>query len=111
MKKIYLCHEFEGIYENAKIITDNIKTLVSYNKSASYISPVHLFGVLYNRVSSKLYSEYCISLLKDCDIMIVFGEKSKTDECINQIEYCKNHNIPIIEYVDYCKKYMNSTKN
>ena len=108
MKKIYLCHDFSGIYDNVKLITDYIKVLISYDKNVSYISPVHLFGILYDKVDSSLYSEYCISLLKDCDMMIVFGEKSKTDECEYQINYCKKHNIPIIEYVDYCK---NTLKN
>ena len=105
MKKVYLCHEFDGVYDNAKIISDYIKTLVTYNKSALYISPVHLFGILYDNIDSKLYSKYCVSLLKDCDMMIVFGEESKSDECIYQIDYCKKHNIPVVEYVDYCKKH------
>ena len=110
MEKIYLCHEFDGIYENAKIITDHIKTLVSYNKFVSYISPTHLFGMLHNRIDSSLYLEYCISLLKDCDLMIVFGDNSKTEECKYQIDYCIKHNIPIIEYVDYCKKYIKKSR-
>ena len=111
MKKIYLCHDFDGVYDNAKTITDYIITLISYNKFASYISPTHLFGMLYDKIDSSLYSEYCISLLKDCNLMIVFGENSKTDECIHQIDYCKKHNIPVIDYVDYCKQYIHkSTK-
>ena len=109
MKKIYLCHEFDGIYENAKIITDYINNLVTYNKFASYISSVHLFGMLHDKIDSSLYSKYCISVLKDCNMMIVFGENSKTNECKYQINYCKKHNIPVIEYVDYCKKYTNKS--
>jgi hypothetical protein len=109
MKKIYLCHDFNGIYDNVKIISDRINSLITYNKFASYISPVHLFGILYDKVEPELYFNYCTSLLKDCDIMIIFGENSKTDECIHQISYCKNLGIPIIEYVDYCKNYMKST--
>ena len=108
MEKIYLCHEFDGIYDNVKIITDYIKTLVSYNKFSAYISPVHLFGILHNRNKS-LYLEYCISVLKDCDMMIVFGENSKNDECKYQIDYCIKNNIPVIEYVDYCKRYIKPT--
>ena len=107
MKKIYLCHEFDGIYDNAKTITSYIKTLVTYNKSAAYISPVHLFGVLYNTIDISSYLNYCTSLLKCCDMMIVFGNNSKNEEGIYQINYCKEHNIPVIEYVDYCKKYIN----
>lgn len=109
MKKVYLCHEFDGIYDNAKLITDYIKSLITYNKFAIYISPVHLFGMLHNIVDSSLYSEYCISLLKDCDMMITFGDQSKNKECTHQINYCKKHNIPVIEYVDYCKKYTNKS--
>ena len=105
MKKFYLCHEFEGIYDNVKTITNYIKELVNCNKNALYISSVHLFGVLHDKIDSSLYSKYCISLLKDCDAMIVFGENSKTTECLYQIDYCKKHNIPVIEYVDYCKNH------
>lgn len=106
MKKVYLCHEFDGVYDNAKIITDHIKTLVSYNKFAAYISPVHLFGMLHNIIDTSLYLEYCTSLLKDCNMMIIFGDQSKNEECIYQINFCKKHNIPVVEYVDYCKSYI-----
>lgn len=105
MKKIYLCHEYGGVYDYAKEIADHIKMLITYNKFASYISPVLSFGMLHDRVDSELYSEYCLSLLKDCNMMIIFEDKSKTEQCLSEIEYCRKHNIPVIEYVDYCKRY------
>ena len=47
MKKVYICHEFGGEYENAKSIVNYIKKLASYDTNVLYISPVLLFGCLF----------------------------------------------------------------
>ena len=105
MKRVYLCHEFGGIYDNSKKITENINVLISYNKKSVYISPILLFGHLYDKVKYSLYIDYCLSELKTCDIMITFGEDSYSKECMIEKEFCKTHNIPIVDYIDYCKRY------
>jgi len=104
--KIYLCHEFDGIYDNAKSIVDYIDKLVSYNSNAVYISSILLFGNLYDRINNDLFIDYKLSILQDCDTMIIFGDKSLTEDCNIEKEYCNQHNIKIIEFIDYCKQYL-----
>ena len=111
MKKIYLCHDFGAIYANVKDISAHIKTLNSYNEHVAYISPTLTFGILYDRITPECYYEYCISLLKDCDMMLVFDGESESDECLIEKEYCRTHKIPIVDYVDYCKRYRGVDKH
>ena len=106
MKKIYICHEYGGIYDNAKIVVNYIKKLVSYNRNNIYISPILLFGMLYDIVPYDMSMEYCLQVLKDCDSMIIFGDESKSKGCIIEKEFCEKNNIPIIEFTDYCKRFM-----
>ena len=105
MKKIYICHEFGGIYENAKKVVDYIEQLVTYNKNAAYISPILTFGCLTDKIDYTLIMDYSLSILQDCDLMITFGDESLSRGCIIEKNYCNDHNIPMIDFVDYCKKY------
>lgn len=111
MKKIYLCHDFGAIYANVKDISAHIKTLYEYNEHAAYISPTLTFGLLYDKTPTECYYKYCTSLLKDCDMMLVFEGESDSDECLFEKTYCKKHRIPIVDYVDYCKQYRGVDKH
>lgn len=111
MKKIYLCHDFGAVYANVKDISAHIKTLFSLNDKVAYISPTLTFGLLYDKVESECYYNYCISLLKDCDMMMTFDGEDTFDECIIEKEYCKSHKIPIVKYSEYCKRYHGDDKN
>lgn len=105
MKKIYLCHDFNGIYDNAKKVIEYIDCLISYNNEALYVSPILLLGSLYYKLDNNLKVKYCLHELKSCDIMITFGKNSLSRDCLTEKEYCKNNNINIIDYIDYCKQY------
>lgn len=103
MKKVYICHEFGGIYDNVKKIVEYINKLVTYDDKVVYISPVLLFGNLYDTIPYDLSIEYCKSVLKDCDMMITFGDESNSTGCMIEKEFCKEHNIEVIDYIDYFK--------
>ena len=49
--------------------------------------------------------DYSLAILNDCDLMITFGDESLSRGCIIEKDYCNDHNIPMIDFVDYCKKY------
>lgn len=106
MKKAYICHEYGGMYDNVKIVVDYIKKLTSYNNNVAYISPILLFGMLYDTIPYEKSIEYCLSILVDCDFMIIFGEESNSKGCSIEKKFCNDNNIPIIEFRDYCKRYM-----
>lgn len=105
MKKVYICHEFGGIYDNAKKVTNYLKELVRCNENIVYISPILTFGVLYDQVNYDIGMDYCIELLKNCDLMITFGKHSESKGCIIEKIYCENHKIPIIDYNEFIKNY------
>jgi len=111
LRKIYLCHEFDGIYSNARDIVEHIDKLVSYNSDAIYISPILLFGNLYDKLRIDLITKYKLDILNGCDAMIIFGNKSQTEDCNIEKSYCNQHNIKIIEFTDYCKQYLELIKN
>lgn len=106
MKKVYICHEFGGEYENAKSIVNYIKKLASYDTNALYISPVLLFGCLYDDIPYDTSIEYCKELLKDCDLMLTFGELSNSTGCMLEKDFCEKKNIKIIDYSDYIAQYI-----
>lgn len=106
MKKVYICHEFGGIYDNAKLIVDYLDKLVSYNEDAVYISPVLMFGSLYDTIDYDKSIEYCKEILKDCDLMITFGDESNSTGCLIEKEFCKDNGIKIIDFVQYCKQFI-----
>ena len=104
MKKVYICHDFQGIYDNAKKVVDYVKKLISINQNCIYISPILLFGFLYDsNLSYDKQMDYCYALLSDCDLMITFGEESMGNGATLEKEYCKSHNIKVMEFSEYCK--------
>ena len=104
MKKIYICHDFQGIYENVKKVVEYIKKLTTINQNCVYISPILLFGFLYDSdLSYDKQMEYCYTLLDECDLMITFGEESIGTGATLEKEYCKSHNIKIIDFSEYYK--------
>lgn len=105
MKKIYISHEFGGIYDNAKEIVDYIKQLISINRNAVYISPVLLYGCVYDTLPYQVSMDYCTEILKDCDMMITFGDKSNSTGCMLEKEFCRLNNIKVIDFEDYRKLY------
>lgn len=107
MKKIYICHEFGGVYDNAKLIVDHIHKLVSFNKRAVYISPVLMFGHLNEQIPYELSMEYCKEILKGCDLMLTFGDASNSRGCMIEKDFCKRRNIKVMDYIDYLKQYTN----
>lgn len=104
LNRIYLCHDFDGIYDNARKIVDYIDKLVSYKSNAVYVSPILLFGSLHDRLPTDLITKYKLSVLQDCDMMIVFDNESESEDCEIEKKYCNQHNIKIIDFIDYCKQ-------
>ena len=104
LNRVYLCYKFDGIYDNAKKIIKYINKLVEYNKNTVYISPILLFGSIYDKLTTDEILEYRLSILKDCDLMIDFKDNSDTEDCEIERKYCGKHNIKIVEFTDYFKK-------
>ena len=95
--RIYISHQYGGKEENKLHVENIIKELVKNNPQHTYVSPIHAVGFLYNDVSYEQGIEYCLDLLKMCDVMYTFGEHSNSKGCIIEKRFCKDNNIPIID--------------
>jgi hypothetical protein len=96
--RIYICHQYSGLEENKIHVESIIKQLVRDNPQHTFISPINCFGYLYNEVSYKQGIEYCLDLLKMCDVMYTFGKWSNSRGCKIEKQFCEDNNIPIKDY-------------
>lgn len=96
-KVVYISHQFGGKKENYDKVTELVTKLSIMYPEICFVSPIHATGFMYDKVSYEQGMEYCLTLLDMCDEMWVFGEFSESIGCMIEKEYCKAHNIPIIE--------------
>lgn len=94
VNKIYICHQYGGDESNKQHIEQIIKALIKKESAYSlYMSPVHALGFLYNDVDYKTGITYCLELLKQCDVMYVFGKYSQSKGCTIEKQFCLMNNI------------------
>ena len=91
---IYISHPYGGKRENIGEIEEIVTGLLIEYPHITFVSPVHTFGFLYDKVDYDMGINYCLELLKNCDEMWVFGDYMCSKGCNIEIEYCKKHNIP-----------------
>ena len=93
---VYISHPYGGKEENLKDIERIVKKLVKTFPNYLFVSPVHAFGFEYDFVPYKAGLSQCLWLLTKCDEMWVFGDYQNSTGCKNEIEYCKEKNIPYL---------------
>ena len=98
---VYISHKFGGKQENMFSVERHIENLVNKYDKITPISPIHNTGFLYNLVTYQKGISFCLDLLKNCDIMVTFGEDSNSKGCMIEKEYCRNNNIPIVDEKDF----------
>lgn len=91
---IYLSHPYGGDEANKAEIARIVLELAAKDKSNVYISPVHCFGYLYDKVAYLHGLGMCMELLACCDRMEVYGDWEHSTGCRAEIDYCKAHGIP-----------------
>jgi len=96
-KLVYLCHEYGGNSKNAELIKALHVELSLKHPEILFISPVQAVGHLYFHVPYEKGMEYCLTLLDLCDEMWTFGERSLSEGCRIEKEYCARYRIPIVE--------------
>lgn len=104
MNKIYIAHPFGGDQENVERVQDIITDLVKRNPEVVYVSPLHMFGHLYDVVSYEQGMEWCLEILQGCDaIVFASDEWYKSQGCCMEYEFAKENGIQVFtlpEYVD-----------
>ncbi len=93
--KVYIAHPYGGKEENKLKVESIIKDLVSQYDNVIFISPIHLFGYLYNEVSYSQGMEWCLNILNECDEIWLCNGWEDSQGC--RMEYYNSivNNIPI----------------
>ncbi len=93
-KFIYVSHPFQNKPENVKDIERYITIWERIHQSYVFVSPVHCFGFMYEKMSYEDGLNWCLQLLSVCDEMWVCGDYENSTGCCAEIDFCKNHYIP-----------------
>ena len=93
-KLVYVAHPYGGKTSNRKMIDVIMGDLVLNDTSHDYISPIHNFGYVY--LTGDDYQrglDICLSLLGQCDILVLCPEWESSRGCKGEFEYAKKHSI------------------
>jgi len=96
-KTVYVSHKYGGDKNNLKEVEEIIKTQQKKHPNYMFISPIHMFGFLYNDMSYEDGLELCLYQLAECDEIWVTGEKwYDSTGVIKEIEYANAHKIDVL---------------
>lgn len=87
---IYIAHPYGGTCINKLSVERIIRKLVQSN-TATYISPIHAFGFMYNDVSYDQGMLFCLELLSKCDSAIFCPGWERSEGCRREMEWCKQY--------------------
>lgn len=93
-KLVYIAHPYGGKESNRKKIDVIMGDLVLNDTSHDYISPIHNFGYVY--LIGDDYQrglDICLSLLGQCDILVLCPEWESSRGCKGEFEFAKKHSI------------------
>ena len=93
-KLVYVAHPYGGKESNRKKIDVIMEDLVLNDASHDYISPIHNFGYVY--LTGDNYQrglDICLSLLGQCDILVLCPEWESSLGCNGEFEFAKKHSI------------------
>ena len=90
---IYIAHKFENNPENVEIVKNMLHELNLSDVENTYVSPVTLFGDLYDLMSYDDGMKKCFTLLAKCDAIVftggIGGNHAFIRTCISDIK-CLN---------------------
>ena len=96
-KTVYVSHKYGGDKNNLKEVEEIIRTQQKKHPNYMFISPIHMFGFLYNDMSYEDGLELCLYQLAKCDEIWVTGEKwYDSTGVIKEIEYANAHKIDVL---------------
>ena len=99
---VYISHPSGGQKENTDRVEKLIIRLHEEFPDYLFVSPIHSFGFMYDKVDYVEGLEMCLWLLDSCDCMWVFGDIEDSVGCNAEIAYCQNNKIPYIVIGDKC---------
>ena len=95
MKKILVCHPFQGKRQNMQAITHICQRLV--HLGVMPISSVHALSFLHDNIKSERLKalEFCCELVETADELWLFGEWERSDGCLVE------RNVALLETYPY----------
>jgi hypothetical protein len=102
MTKIYVNHPFGGLAKNKKNADSVLKWLqedmgvfpikepFGSDTHNIFLSPIHMFGHLYNKVDYDTGIGWCIDLLSGCDAIVMCNGWENSIGCINELKAAKS---------------------
>lgn len=97
MNKIYIAHPFGGEQENKERVEDIVTDLVKKNEDLIYISPIHMFGYLYDTVSYEQGMEWCLEMLDTCDCLVLASDEWVNSRgCNMEVDFAKDKGIDVL---------------
>lgn len=91
-KMIYVSHAFGNNPKNAEKVAEILIRLHTRFPEYIFISPIHNYGIFYDKLSYLDGLKMCLDLLDRCDECWVFGTELSVG-VDSEIAYCENHNI------------------
>lgn len=91
---VYISHAFQGNPDNVSEIENIISTLQEQYPNYLFISPVHTFGFLYDKVDYDKGLEMTLFLLDTCCDEMWYAPDENSRGVATEIAYCKEYNIP-----------------
>lgn len=91
---IYCSHKYGNSEENKKMIEKKITELQMNDLDNTYISPLHCFGHLYDRLDYETGLQLCLDLLMVCDFVYVLSDVSEGVR--REIELAEILDIPVV---------------
>ncbi len=102
--KVYVAHPYEGKEENKKKVEKFIKKH-SKEIGATFISPIHSFGFMYNDIDYEKGIDMCLDLLEICDAIIIpkFEKIKNSKGCLMELGFSKAKEIMIFDWETFNK--------
>ena len=95
MKKVYIAHPFKGKKRNVRKAGRIILDLIKKDPKTLYVSPLHMTGFYYFKMSYKDGMDLCFELLGMCDELWLSPGWEKSRGCNLEKKYAEKHGIPI----------------
>lgn len=93
---VFVAHKYDGKKQNMDEVERIICDLQARFPDHLFVSPIHTFGMLYDKTDYDVGEKMCLWLLNHCDQMWVFGDNWGTSEGVKrEIEFCAAKGIPV----------------
>lgn len=97
MKLVYLCFQYGGNEDNVETIREIALSLQKNSTGLLYIVPHLALGYMYNELNFEDGMTLCLELLAKCDMMVTFGDFSRSPGCEIEKQFCSETDIPIMD--------------